>query len=196
MNAPTRVVTGLLFGAVLLLTAGCTSATGPSAPTVEESAQPDPSPSATEDAPTPDEEPTGAPGSADPAVRAAEAALAARPGAVISVDPESGDVWSVLVRTEAGDGVELYVDAVSGEVRRERGEALPSAARSSAPAITAGAAMDIALGALSDGQIRELDLDTDRGAMVWEILADENGRLIEFYVDATTGDILKQEFDD
>ena len=198
MHTLMRPTAALALGAAILLTAGCTA--GSAAPTAEAPAQPTttatPETTPTETTPAPDETPAPAPGHADPAARAAEAALAAQPGAVISVDAEGGDVWSVLVRTDDGDGVELYVDATSGEVQRQRPDDLPGAARSAAPQITAIEAIDIALGALTDGRIRELDLDTERGAVVWEILTSENGALIEFYIDATMGDILKQELDD
>ncbi len=51
------------------------------------------------------------------------------------------------------------------------------------------------LAELNDSSIRELDLDTERGVVVWEILAREGRLQIEFYVDATTGSILKREID-
>lgn len=193
MHTLIKPTAALALGAAVLLTAGCTA--GGAEPSPEAPPQ-STTPAPSETTPSPAETPAPTPGHTDPAARAAEAALAAQPGAVISVDAEGGDVWSVLVRTDDGAGVELYVDATSGEVQRQRADDLPSAARSAAPRVTAVEAMDIALGALTDGRIRELDLDTERGAVVWEIKAGDSSGLVEFYVDATTGDILKQELDD
>ena len=95
---------------------------------------------------------------------------------------------------ENGTGVELYIDAASGEVTRER-DARLSRVQSTAPKVTAAEAIGIALGN-TPGQIIELDLDTERGAVVWELLvrADAGGRF-EIYVDATTGEVLKVERD-
>lgn len=133
---------------------------------------------------------------AEPAIRAAEAALAAVSGDVISLDPEGGDVWSVLVRTEDGEGIELYVDATTGDIARQDPESLPSEARDSVPTVSAVEAIEIVQQELPEATIRELDLDTERGAVVWEILVSDDSGLIEFYVDAETGEILKQEWDD
>ena len=125
--------------------------------------------------------------------QAIEAALAHAPGAVVEVDAEPRR-WEVTVLRENGTGVELYIDAASGEVTRER-DARLSRVQSTAPKVTAAEAIGIALGN-TPGQIIELDLDTERGAVVWELLvrADAGGRF-EIYVDATTGEVLKVERD-
>lgn len=136
---------------------------------------------------------TEAPAGPLDAVGAIEAALAHAPGAVVEVDAEPRR-WEVTVLRENGTGVELYIDAASGEVTRER-DARLSRVQSTAPKVTAAEAIGIALGN-TPGQIIELDLDTERGAVVWELLvrADAGGRF-EIYVDATTGEVLKVERD-
>jgi uncharacterized membrane protein YkoI len=149
---------------------------------------------APEETETDDDTPaTEAPAGPLDAVGAIEAALAHAPGAVVEVDAEPRR-WEVTVLRENGTGVELYIDAASGEVTRER-DARLSRVQSTAPKVTAAEAIGIALGN-TPGQIIELDLDTERGAVVWELLvrADAGGRF-EIYVDATTGEVLKVERD-
>ncbi|MBO1901225.1 PepSY domain-containing protein [Leucobacter weissii] len=197
MNTPNRTASAAaLLTTIVLFAAGCSTSpqTGDDtvldtpAPSVSQPADPagdDPAESGAEAATT----------HADPAARAAEAALAAIPGDVVSLDPENGDVWSVELRDENGDGVELYINATTGEIVRRQAESLPSEARDGGPGVTALEAIDIALGALSDGEIRELDLDTERGVVVWEILARDGGE-VELTIDAESGEILAQELDD
>ena len=189
-----------------LLLPGCapaeSPATTPPAPPSTSSQAPAPSPSVTETetSPAPEETETDddtpateAPAGPLDAVGAIEAALAHAPGAVVEVDAEPRR-WEVTVLRENGTGVELYIDAASGEVTRER-DARLSRVQSTAPKVTAAEAIGIALGN-TPGQIIELDLDTERGAVVWEVLvrADAGGRF-EIYVDATTGEVLKVERD-
>ncbi|QTV80077.1 PepSY domain-containing protein [Microbacterium sp. NIBRBAC000506063] len=78
---------------------------------------------------------------------------------------------------------------------RQRSTTL-SPPQTTAPAIPADEAIDVALDAVPGG-IVELDLDTDRGRVVWEaLIAADAGGLWEVYVDAATADVLKQEQDD
>ena len=169
-------------------TAPTTPVTTPSATETQASEAP------AESTPAEDETPaTEAPEGRLDAARAIEAALAHTPGAVVELDAERR-TWEVTVLREDGTGVELYIDAASGEVTRER-DARLSRVQSTAPKVTAAEAIGIALGN-TPGQIIELDLDTERGAVVWELLvrADAGGRF-EIYVDATTGEVLKVERD-
>ncbi|QLQ10372.1 MAG: PepSY domain-containing protein [Nocardioidaceae bacterium] len=179
----------------LLLTAACGSdepADGSASPTAPTDSTADPSETPTSEQPTetPAETPTETepPATgvthADPAARAAQGALVAVPGAVISVDHERGNVWSVLVRTTDGAGTEVYVDATDGAIQRQRNEPLPRVARSAAPSFTAVEAIDVALGALPNGEVRELDLGRERGVVVWEIEVRAGG-ITEFYIDAS-----------
>lgn len=204
MSSSLKLASSLTLGAALVLSTAACGSDSPSTPaetvTVTETAEAAPAETSTEtstDAATEEgdaEGDAGAPTHTDPAARAAQAALAARPGDVISIDPEGGDVWSVQVRTTAGEGTEVYVNATTGEVQRERPEALPSEARDGMPAITAVEAIDIALGAAEAGAaVGELDLGTERGTVVWEIKVREGSGGTEFYIDASTGAIVKQE---
>ncbi len=112
-----RTIPLLAAASVLLVTSACGSEgadSGETAPTTSAtSATPAPastpaeSPAAT-DAPAP-----GEPSHADPAARAAQGALAAVAGDVISIDRERGSTWSVLVRGTNGSGTEVYVDAAN-----------------------------------------------------------------------------------
>lgn len=192
-----RTIPLLAAASVLLVTSACGSEgadSGETAPTTSAtSATPAPastpaeSPAAT-DAPAP-----GEPSHADPAARAAQGALAAVAGDVISIDRERGSTWSVLVRGTNGSGTEVYVDATNGTVSRKRSEQLPAVARSAAPTFTAVEAIDVALKAQPSGAVHELDLDRDRGRVVWEIEVRGGGGNTEFYIDASTGEIVKQE---
>jgi len=45
--------------------------------------------------------------------------------------------------------------------------------------------------------VLEIELDEDHGRTIYEIeLLDEQGRVLELEVDAATGEILQQEYDD
>ncbi|MFB9068848.1 PepSY domain-containing protein [Pseudofulvimonas gallinarii] len=47
------------------------------------------------------------------------------------------------------------------------------------------------------GRVLEIDLEDDRGRPVYEIeILDDRGRVLELDVDAATGEILEQEYDD
>lgn len=172
-------------------TAPSEAASAPASPAAPTSA-PAESPTPTEAAPTEAARTGAAPTHSDPAARAAQGALAAVPGDVISIDPERGSVWSVLVRDANGRGTEVYVDATDGTVNRQEREALPAVARTGAPAITAVEAIDVALKAQPSGAVRELDLGLERTRVVWEIKVRGGGNT-EFYIDATSGQIVKQE---
>ena len=127
---------------------------------------------------------------------AANAALAAVPdSAVVEIDrgTERGrPIWEVVVRNSNGRGTELYIDAATGDVIKQEAAEIPPYARVSAPAITADAAMATALSA-TPGTVEEMGLGLEGRATVWEVLvAGANGR-VEHYIDASTGEIIKQE---
>ena len=188
--------------AAALLLPGCAPAQSPSTPppaaptTTAQSPAPSETPTsaAPEESPSADDTPaTEAPEGRLDAARAIEAALAHTPGAVVELDADRR-AWEVTVLREDGTGVELYVDAETGEITRERDTQLRGV-QATAPKVTATEAIGIALGN-TPGGIIELDLDTERGAVVWEVLvrADAGGRF-EIYVDATTGAVVKVERD-
>lgn len=209
MTSRTRLLATLSFGAIVAI--GATACGGPNttgtpsentptpqisdAPTTEaatptETASVEPTQTPT-DAPT-----TPAPSSTGTAAQAIEAALAAVPGDVVEIDAEDDGTWSVLVRTADAAGTELYIDPVTGEVLREEPESVPSEARDAAPAVTAIDAIDAVLAAAPDAQIRDLDLDTQQGVMTWEVQVQDSRGSVEYSLDATTGDILREELDD
>jgi uncharacterized membrane protein YkoI len=129
------------------------------------------------------------------AADAAAAALAAVSGAVVEIGTgtENGaPVWEVLVRTDDGSGVEVYVDQASGAIVKQEPEELPDEARTAAPAVTAADAIATALAAVP-GDVRDVDLGTESGTVVWEVEVAHGGGATEVYVDATTGEIVKQE---
>ena len=191
-----RTIPLLAAASVLLITSACGSEgtnsgeTGPT--TAATSAAPTPASSPVESPAATGAATPGEPTHADPAARAAQGALTAVAGDVISIDRERGSTWSVLVRGTNGRGTEVYVDATNGTVSRKQSEQLPTVARSAAPTFTAIEAIDVALKAQPSGAIHELDLGRDRSRVVWEIEV-RGGSNTEFYIDASTGEIVKQE---
>lgn len=202
-----KMFVGLGLSAILALSAAC--APTPTTPTDDPTSAASPTETQAETTPTEttptettpgteseeSEEPsaTEAPDGPLDAAGAIEAALAHTPGAVVEVDAERS-IWEVTVLREDGTGVELYIDATSGAVTRERDQRLSPTQRT-APTVTAAEAIDITLGEVP-GTIIELDLGLDRTTVVWEVLvrADAGGRM-EVYVDAATGTVLKTERD-
>ena len=130
--------------------------------------------------------------------RAIDVALAAVPGGAVvevSLDDENGrTLWEIVVRSPNGSGVELYIDAATGTIVDREPHRVPDEARASAPAISALRAITIALAAVPGSSVVEVDLDTERGRTVWEVLV--RAPNVELYIDAATGEILKQEADD
>ncbi len=141
--------------------------------------------------PTPD--PPTPPLDASAAVRVALFTIPG--GAVIEVERDTykgRPVWEVLVRDPNGRGIELNIDPTTGSIVKREWEELPWYVRDSAPAVDITTAMTKALTA-APGIIdeAELELRTD-GRLVWEIeIVTANGREIEIYVDATTGEIVR-----
>ncbi len=194
------VATAALAAALVL--AGCSPTPPDAGPSVSAPTDVAPSPTGDAEEPSPTEEPTPtdepAPTGPLDARRAVDAALQAVPGVVVELgtDSERGRaVWEVGVLRDDGTGVELYIDQENGEVVREGVLRLDTEQRT-APLLSAPEAIDVALAAVP-GAVDELDLGTERSTVVWEVMvaADAGGRY-ELYIDAASGEILKQERDD
>ncbi|MFV0432604.1 MAG: PepSY domain-containing protein [Leucobacter sp.] len=128
------------------------------------------------------------------AAAAVDAALQAVPGDVVELGLErerTSIVWEVGVLGADGSGTEVLIDSKSGEVVKQERLRLDSAQRT-APAVTAADAIGIALDT-ADGRVKAMDLDTERGAVVWEVEVIGTGGGTEIYIDATSGDVVKQE---
>lgn len=187
---------GALTGAVVLT--GCSSADDEPA-----SDSPTPTPTATETAsptdgpsPTTDAEAVAPLPTAQSAVEAALAVVAG--GAVVEggqTDEAGREVWYVLVRDPAGAGTELYLARDNGDLVQQRAEPLPDVAQGDLPALTALQGLEAALGAVA-GDVVEFDQGTEDGRTVWAVLVSGHDGRFEVYVDASTGDIVKQERDD
>lgn len=132
------------------------------------------------------------------AIDAIGVAVGTTGGAVVELDldDEQGRiVWEVEVLQEDGSGIELHIDLESAEVVRER-EVQLSSDQQTAPSLSAQEAVEEALHAVP-GAVVEMDLDTEDSVLVWEVQVDADaGGRYELDLDATTGDVLKQEFDD
>lgn len=217
---PTRIsrITALAAPALaaVLLLGGCglnspdeVLSPGSDAPAAEEST-PEPEPPQ-EDAPeTDDEAPTGGTetGSADSdridPVAAGEIALEAHTdGRVYEVELERSHgttVWEVKIVTS--DAVfEVDVDAVSGEVLRDRDVRTSSLAkynhRLDGAELTYADAIDAILDVHPGATLVELELDEEHGAVVWEAeIVTSDHVEYDLEIHASTGEVLKNEIDD
>lgn len=141
--------------------------------------------------PDPGPPPSGGPLDAQAAVGAALAAVPG--GAVIEIEREmylGQAVWEIVVRESNGQGVELKITVTTGDIVRREAETLPAYAQQAAPAVDIRAAMAAALVAIP-GTIDEVELDWERGRLVWEIdIITTGGQKVEIDIDATTGEII------
>jgi len=192
------VILGVVLLAVATIAAACsTDDTNSSATTTDPQAT-EATPPTTADSTSSSTSPpaTDQPASALDAIGAAEAALAVTPGAVIDVGQgnEGGQaVWEVTVRDDDGNGIEHYIAVATGEALRTERYQLPSVAES-APAVSIQDAMTTALDAVPDSAVIEADLGTNGQRVVWEVLVRRNGAGgVELYLDAATGEVVKQE---
>ena len=134
---------------------------------------------------------TGPPATSLDAQAAVDVALSVVPGgAVIEIERDRHDgrpTWEVVVRGADGRGVELDIDAATGEVLRQGPEELPPYARASAPAVDVVTAMVSAL-AVMPGVVEEAELEQWKdGRVVWEVeIVGTDGRHAEIYIDAET----------
>lgn len=136
--------------------------------------------------------------------QAAETALEARPDSrVVSLDLERTrgiTVWEVeVVTTDAK--YEVEVDAATGAIVKDEQEHTSDLAkhnrRLDAATLTHTEAIDIALELHPGATLVELDLDDDNGGVVWEIdVVTPDRAKYELEIDATTGKVLKNEYDD
>lgn len=68
-------------------------------------------------------------------------------------------------------------------------------AQAPAPAITIQQAITKATAAVPGGRVIKIDLDREKGRVIWEAVVESSKGRFEIYVDATTGEILKKERD-
>ena len=125
--------------------------------------------------------------------QAKEIALGVYPGAeVIKTELEtsrrSGDYFEVKLMIDDVK-VEVKVDAATGEIREGYEKNLLEVAT-----ITPTQAREIALGLHPGATIRKTELEYEKGVLVYEIsLNQSNGRKAEVYVDAATGEVVKNK---
>lgn len=142
---------------------------------------------------------TGTPAGDLDAFDAITVATQTTPGTVIDIgqDTEHGQaVWEVVVRRDDGSGIEHTIAIATGEVLEQETASVPSVA-ATLPAVSIEDAITTALATVPGSQLIEADLDTEGSAVVWEVLVrPSSGPNIELYIDATTGEVIKQEVDD
>ncbi|MBP8921003.1 MAG: PepSY domain-containing protein [Micropruina sp.] len=180
-----RPALSVILGAAFLL--GATACSSPTS-------TPSPAGTPTVAAPSSPASTSPSPGAAD-VFAAMTAATKAVPGTVVEVGRDrEGTVatWEIGVRT-ADAGVEVYVNRATGEVMRQRPLVLSREQRQDTT-VTAEQAIRTAQ-ADTPGDLMELDLGTDRGRLVWEVVVREGARSWEFYIDAQDGTIVRRQRD-
>lgn len=144
-------------------------------------------------------EPTSTPTTTDAQLdvtAAIDVALASVAGVAVAGDltEEAGrSAWSIEVRDPNIEGIEVYVDAVTGEILREQPERLSDLADGTLPALTAQEGITAALAAQTGGRVTAFDLDREEGVVVWSVVVRTSGGLLEVYVDANSGQVLFSE---
>lgn len=206
-----RVTRQLVLGALVALTASLPAtaalAAPPSTPAPAGCA---PAEGVTTSLPPDAGTPTAAPGTTQPtetsappateldAWQAVDVALRTTPGFAFEVDAENERgraIWEVKVHQEDGSGIEHYIAVDTGEVLRSTSTRVPRIA-ATPTAVDLCAAIVIATDTVPGSQVVEADLDTERGRTIWEVLVRTDTQRIELYVDAETGEVLRQEIDD
>lgn len=189
-----RSIAAVSFAVIALVSAGC-GGDG------DDDASVDPIDTGSADAPVPEgSSPTGTdpdagtssvvPAGGLDAFDAASIAAGEGPGAVVDLDRD-GRRWEVEVRLEDGTGIELDIDADTGEVVRRSAESVQSA-----PPIGIEAAMTSALEASPGGAVMQAELDDEGGRTTWEIAVDlGSGAEVDVHVDATTGEVVSVDDD-
>lgn len=128
------------------------------------------------------------------AAGALEKALEAKPGSyAVEIDEEDGRAWEVTLVVD-GKGLELTIDASTGQVSGERATSL-DAEQHETPAVTAAEAIDAAL-AEKPGALDSLDLDRERGVTAWEATVIDGVQEWDIVIDASSGAILRADLDD
>lgn len=119
---------------------------------------------------------------------------------VYSIESENGgDVWEVEVVTPDGAKHEMYIAADGQSVAqppRADGQKTKYRERIEGATIDFQQAVEVVLGQVPSARIKELNLDHDRGVIVWEAdVADDSGTARSLKIDAASGEVLKNEVD-
>lgn len=146
--------------------------------------------------------PTEPPAQQDPsegeftALEAVNLALELYPeGAVVELElehEEDRDIWEVLIRQPDGSGIELELDAQTGDVLSQKPARVPAEAAPAAPRTPAEAAIAVALEAVP-GTVVEVELEMEGGGVVWEVSIDTAGGRMDVYVDVNSGEVIGTE---
>lgn len=135
------------------------------------------------------------------AAKKARAAHAKSKVVEISEDHYRGaSVWEVTVVSKTGRW-EVSVDATTGKVVRDKVDDVKHRARDLArvkkATVRYGKAMNIALKAHPKSGLDSLELDVERGQLVWQVeLVTRSGLQYDLDIDASTGTVLKNVLDD
>lgn len=124
-------------------------------------------------------------------------------GRVVEIELEySGGkaVWEVKVVSAEGS-TEVLVDVSTGQVVGEKDRSTrpdsEALARLDSAKLDFAQAIGLILAEAPGEEITEISLDTDRGTVTWEAeLVTAGNQKREIYIDAVTGDVLKNEIDD
>lgn len=125
-----------------------------------------------------------------------EAALAVVPGVVIGIEDDTHGgtpVWEVLVRSEDGTGTEVKIDQATGKVVAQEPERL-SALKATATQVSIEQAIAVALTEVP-GTLLEMELDDEKGAVIWEAKVRGEAGVQKVKIDATTAEVLQVKKD-
>lgn len=116
-------------------------------------------------------------------------------GTVVSVDYERDQLaWEVEILTESGEGIELLVDAQTGEELGRMPTNLDEE-QMAAPSVSAQDAANSGLEA-KPGTITSLELEREAGIIIWQLdITADDGSEWELDIDSETGEVLSTEQD-
>ncbi|WP_052144683.1 PepSY domain-containing protein [Halalkalibacter okhensis] len=114
-------------------------------------------------------------------------------------------VYEIEAKIKGEDG-DIYVDAMSGEVLyieddllkmiSAKQDSVTEVAKRDGERLTAQEASNIALNYVKGGTVEDLDLEFEKGRLIYEIeIERENGEDVDVDIDAYTGEILAVDWD-
>ncbi|MFA1822588.1 PepSY domain-containing protein [Virgibacillus oceani] len=130
-----------------------------------------------------------------------EIALNEFPGVIkeLELDKDDGRLeYEIEIKNENREEAELDIDAHTGEILKMDLELKPNSTGSKQlpeDILSVAEISEIALNEFS-GRLKEIELDTDDGHLIYEVEIKNKGKEAEMDIDARTGEIFEIEIDD